>query len=61
MVTDAIEYCVKNEKLVAAICAAPMILGDLGYLDGKNAVCFPVSYTHLKPCWSAVFLAPVAQ
>lgn len=41
MVTDAIEYCVKNEKLVAAICAAPMILGDLGYLDGKNAVCFP--------------------
>ena len=22
MVTDAIEYCVKNEKLVAAICAA---------------------------------------
>lgn len=41
MVTDAIEYCVKNEKLVAAICAAPMILGDLGYLDGKDAVCFP--------------------
>jgi len=26
---------------IAAICAAPMILGRLGLLDGKNAVCYP--------------------
>lgn len=26
---------------IAAICAAPMILGKRGYLDGKYAVCFP--------------------
>jgi len=27
--------------LIAAICAAPMIPGSLGLLDGKKAVCFP--------------------
>lgn len=28
-------------KLLAAICAAPSILGHLGYLKGKNYTCFP--------------------
>ena len=40
-VSRLIDYCVKNEKLIAAICAAPMILGDLGLLSGKRATCFP--------------------
>ena len=31
----------KNGKLVAAICAAPMILGQNGILEGKKAVCYP--------------------
>jgi 4-methyl-5(b-hydroxyethyl)-thiazole monophosphate biosynthesis len=26
---------------IAAICAAPIILGDRGDLNGKNAVCYP--------------------
>lgn len=26
---------------LAAICAAPMVLGKRGYLKGKNAVCYP--------------------
>ena len=26
---------------IAAICAAPMVLGKRGYLEGKKAVCFP--------------------
>lgn len=28
-------------KCVAAICAAPSVLGHLGILNGKNATCFP--------------------
>jgi 4-methyl-5(b-hydroxyethyl)-thiazole monophosphate biosynthesis len=28
-------------KMIAAICAAPSLLGALGVLDGKNFTCFP--------------------
>ncbi len=31
----------KEGKKVAAICAAPGVLGDLGILKGKKAVCYP--------------------
>lgn len=41
MVNKTLEYCHQNHKLIAAICAAPMVIGELGYLDGRNAVCFP--------------------
>jgi len=37
----AVEYALKNDRYVAAICAAPMILGKRGYLDGRHAVCYP--------------------
>lgn len=40
-VQASLAYCCANKKLIAAICAAPMILGDLGLLNGKKAVCFP--------------------
>ncbi|MEE1045853.1 MAG: DJ-1 family glyoxalase III [Clostridia bacterium] len=40
-VNTLIKYCEENELLIAAICAAPMILGELGMLEGKEAVCFP--------------------
>jgi 4-methyl-5(b-hydroxyethyl)-thiazole monophosphate biosynthesis len=30
-----------ENRYIAAICAAPMILGSLGFLEGKNAVCYP--------------------
>ncbi len=36
-----------NRKNIAAICAAPMILGNLGMLQGKNAVCYPGFETKL--------------
>ncbi len=35
------KYCFENNKIVAAICAAPSILGHLGILKGKKATCFP--------------------
>ncbi len=31
----------KGNRLIAAICAAPMILGQLGLLAGKRATCYP--------------------
>lgn len=30
-----------EEKLIAAICAAPAVLGKLGVLNGKKATCYP--------------------
>ena len=41
IVHKAIADAVKNDAYVCAICAAPMILGKLGLLRGKNAVCYP--------------------
>jgi protein deglycase len=35
-------------KPLAAICAAPMILGQLGLLEGREATCYPGNEVHLK-------------
>lgn len=40
-VQKAIDFCIENDKYVAAICAAPSILGHKGLLKGKTATCFP--------------------
>ena len=40
-VQRAIAYCTAHDKWIAAICAAPSILGDLGILEGKQATCYP--------------------
>lgn len=40
-VQAAISYCNSNGIHIGAICAAPSILGQLGLLDGREAVCFP--------------------
>ena len=40
-VKEYIMYCFENKLLLAAICAAPSILGKKGILNGKKAVCFP--------------------
>lgn len=40
-VKDAIHHFAKGDKLVATICAAPLLLGELGYLVDKNYTCFP--------------------
>ncbi len=41
VVHKAIASASERGALICAICAAPMILGKLGLLRGKNATCFP--------------------
>lgn len=41
-------YCFNNNIFIGAICAAPSILGKLGLLSGKKAVCFPGFESELK-------------
>ena len=38
---DAVKYALEHDKYVAAICAAPTILGKRGWLDGRHATCYP--------------------
>ncbi len=38
---DALKFAWENGKFVAAICAGPTVLADLGITDGKNATCYP--------------------
>ena len=38
---NALRFAWENEKFVAAICAGPTVLADLGIPDGKNATCYP--------------------
>lgn len=47
-VQKAIDYCHENNKIIAAICAAPFILGRKGLLAGKKATCFPGFEDELK-------------
>ena len=36
-----IAYCSNNKIFMGAICAAPSVLGSMGLLNGKKAVCYP--------------------
>ena len=41
VVQSAVAFAAERGMLLAAICAAPSILGHGGYLCGKNATCYP--------------------
>ena len=41
------EYANKGKPL-GAICAAPMVLGEMGLLENKTATCYPGFENHLK-------------
>jgi len=38
---DTIAFCFKYSIPIAAICGAPEILAELGYLQGKKVTCYP--------------------
>ncbi|MBE6934717.1 MAG: DJ-1/PfpI family protein [Ruminococcaceae bacterium] len=38
---DILRFAGENGKLVAAICAGPTVLADLGITDGKKVTCYP--------------------
>jgi len=38
---EALRFAWENGKYVAAICAGPTVLADLGITDGKNITCYP--------------------
>ena len=38
---DALRFAWDNEKFVAAICAGPTVLADLGITNNQNATCYP--------------------
>ncbi len=41
IVHESIRFAAERGITIGAICAAPMILGKLGYLSGRSAICFP--------------------
>lgn len=49
----------QQNKPLAAICAAPMVLGNLGILKGKQAVCYPGFEKYLKE--AEVLMVPVVE
>ena len=46
-VDAALRVAAKRGAYMCAICAAPMVLGKRGYLNGKRAVCYPGFEKHL--------------
>ena len=48
IVDSALRAAAASGGYLAAICAAPMVLGKRGYLEGKNATCFPGFEEYLK-------------
>ncbi len=48
VVERVLDIAVDKGAKIAAICAAPMILGKMGLLAGKEAVCFPGFEEYLK-------------
>lgn len=38
---NALAFAYENDRFIAAICAGPTVLADLGITDGKNTTCYP--------------------
>lgn len=48
IVQKVIDFCIEKGLVVAAICAAPMILGNKGLLESKKATIYPGMEEYLK-------------
>lgn len=53
---NALRFAWENGKFVAAICAGPTVLADLGITDGRTATCYPGCESGMG---SAVMIADV--
>ena len=49
----------KEEKPLAAICAAPLVFGNRGLLDGQKATCYPGFETYLQGAYYTANLVEV--
>lgn len=47
LIKESLEYMDASGKYIAAICAAPSVLGKYGLLEGKTACCYPGFEEHL--------------
>ncbi|MBR2010391.1 MAG: DJ-1/PfpI family protein [Clostridia bacterium] len=47
VVDTALKAAARHGSFIAAICAAPMVLGHRGLLVGKEAICYPGFESHL--------------
>lgn len=54
-----IKHFHSEKKPLAAICAAPLVYGNLGILEGKTAVCYPGFEKYLKG--AEIKTEPVAE
>lgn len=45
---EAVRFAAENGKFVAAICAGPTVLADLGLLSGRRATCYPGQIPNMK-------------
>ncbi len=41
IVHESVRFAAERGITIGAICAAPLILGKLGYLSGRSAICYP--------------------
>ena len=56
--TQTLKKHYESGKPVAAICAAPLVLGHLGILEGKRATCYPGVESELK---GATYTASIVE